>query len=81
MIVQLKLFAAAKDHVGSDVVAIEIPAGGTIADLRQAIVASYPELEQVLRHAMFAINADYATDTSTIESTDEVACIPPVSGG
>jgi molybdopterin converting factor small subunit len=38
-------------------------------------------LAVVLRHAMFAVNTDYAADDTVIPPRAEVACIPPVSGG
>jgi molybdopterin converting factor subunit 1 len=74
------MFAAARDAVGSSV-DVEVPDGATVADLRSQLITDYPQLAELIRRAMFAIDATYANDDSVISSVNEVACIPPVSGG
>lgn len=81
MNVTLKLFAVAKQLAGADTLEIDLPPEATIADLRAAVAAQYPALEYLVRRAMFARNADYAADQAIIQPGDEIACIPPVSGG
>lgn len=81
MTVRVKLFAAAKELVDRDDLDVELPDNGSVADLRAAIAREYPALETIARHAMFAVNADYANDNTKIRPGAEVACIPPVSGG
>jgi molybdopterin converting factor small subunit len=49
--------------------------------LRQAIAEQYPALADLVAHALFAVNADYASDAIPIPAEAELACIPPVSGG
>jgi molybdopterin synthase sulfur carrier subunit len=41
---------------------------------------NYPPLKELASY-MIAVNNNYASDTQTILSTDEIALIPPVSGG
>ena len=60
---------------------IALQQGDTVADLRRAITASYPELQGIIEQAVFAINTDYASESTEIRAEDEIACIPPVSGG
>lgn len=81
MIVQVRLFAAAKDLAGCNIVSVELPDGSRVADLRAKLIEQTPALAQILDHVLFSINAEYATDQSSISAADEVACIPPVSGG
>ncbi len=81
MNVAVKLFAAARDCVDQDVIHVEVADQSTVADLRSAIAAAYPELEPILQHTMFAIDADYADDATIVQASQEIACIPPVSGG
>ncbi len=81
MIVQVKLFAVAKQLVGRDTASVELPDEPTVADLRTALARDYPALEVTLAHVVFAVNAEYATDQTHLSTTDEIACIPPVSGG
>jgi molybdopterin converting factor subunit 1 len=81
VIVEVKLFAVARQLAGGDTIRLELAEHATVGDLRAAIVQRHPELATVLRHAMIAVNADYAGDEAIIPPAAEVACIPPVSGG
>jgi molybdopterin converting factor subunit 1 len=81
MVVRVKMFAAAKQMAGADSVAVEVDEPVTIDRLRTALVAQVPALAGIMRHAIFAINTDYVSSQAIISPRDEVACIPPVSGG
>ncbi len=81
MNVQVKLFAVANQLVGNDTASVELPAEPTVADLRRALERDYPALSSTLASVVFAVNAEYATDQTRLSTTDEIACIPPVSGG
>ena len=81
MKIEIKLFAVAKQLVGAEVVPVELPDSATIGQLRSALAQQYPPLEKIAPQLMFAINADYAGDSTLIPAEAEIACIPPVSGG
>ena len=81
MNVDVKLFAVARQLVGTAVVTIEVPDDATIAQLRTALGEKCPQMAEMLRHLAFSVDADYATDDAIIPPDSEVACIPPVSGG
>jgi len=81
MMLRVKLFAAARQWAGREEVEVELPDGGTLGDLRERLVAAHPPLAAVVTRSMFAVNADYAGDERTLSPDDEIACIPPVSGG
>ena len=81
MKVRVKLFAVAKELAGQDELAINVPLGATIADLRRAMENEYPALVRVLPHALWAVNAEYARHDTTINERSEIALIPPGSGG
>jgi molybdopterin converting factor subunit 1 len=81
MIMRVKLFAVAKELAGCDELSVELPAGATIRDLRGAIVDASPALARIVPHAVWAVGAEYANDTTSINEKSEVALIPPVSGG
>lgn len=80
MNVEVKLFASARERLGAEAIRVEVD-GNTVGDLRNALTAAYPELAPILQQSLFAINTDYADDATVIHVSDEVACIPPVSGG
>jgi sulfur-carrier protein len=81
MIVPVRLFAAAKDLAGSDVVSVEVGEGATIADIRAALLTSAPALASIVPHAMWAVDAEFAPESTPVSDKNEVALIPPVSGG
>ena len=81
MKVQVRLFAAARQRLGRETIEVWLPPGATLADLRRAIVQSQPELSDLIPRALFAIDAEYASDEVPLSESAEIACIPPVSGG
>jgi molybdopterin converting factor subunit 1 len=81
MKVTVKLFAAARDLAGGDQLAVELPGGATIGELRKRLRQECPSLGPLLAHAMFAVDATYVSDDAPISPHAEIACIPPVSGG
>jgi sulfur-carrier protein len=76
---RVKAFGITKDLLGGREAFIEI-SGGTVADLRAALAERYPQLSG-LRSLFIAVNNDYADDTLLLNISDEIALIPPVSGG
>lgn len=81
MKVVVKLFAGARELVGRADVEVEIAEGSRLSTLRVALVEQYPALGPLLPHAIFALNANYATNDMLVPKHVEIACIPPVSGG
>ena len=79
--VSVRVFAALREHLGRDHMAMELPAGATIADLRKSLCEHFPGLVSIWNHVGFAVDNAYVSDTSPIESDVEVCVIPPVSGG
>lgn len=81
MNVRVKLFAAAQQQVGQDVVQVELPESATVADLREHLAARFPALRSWVSHLLFAVNHQYATDDVPLAADAEIAGFPPVSGG
>lgn len=81
MKVCVKLFAVARQRVGQNVVDVELAGAPTVRKLRDALAVSHPALADVLPHARFAVNSEYADEAQVIPAGAEVAVIPPVSGG
>lgn len=80
MEVNLLLFGITKDLVGKQKLHLAIPMSTTVADFRKILVEKHPELHE-LDGISIAVNSEYATDGHVLVHNDEVALIPPVSGG
>jgi molybdopterin converting factor subunit 1 len=81
MRVTVRLFARLRDIAGAPELSRDVPADSTVRSVWQTLVADYPEFEQYERSISTALNADYARMASTVRDGDEVAFLPPVSGG
>jgi molybdopterin converting factor subunit 1 len=81
MTCRVRLFARAKDLAGTDVVAVSLLSGATVADLRHRIAADYPTLAGLLSRCAVAVDDEFAEDALILPAGAEVALLPPVSGG
>jgi molybdopterin synthase catalytic subunit len=79
--VRVRLFAIQRELAGTREVALEVPPGSTIEDVWAALVDRFPALAPGRQAVRFARNGEYTDPATTLEDGDEVACIPPVSGG
>ncbi len=73
-------FGIAREIFGSGQVSLPLGNAATVADMRSALEKQYPRLGQLATY-MVAVNNEYAANTRTLQPTDEIAIIPPVSGG
>ncbi|MPY87855.1 MAG: MoaD family protein [Luteitalea sp.] len=81
MRVTVRLFARLRDVVGETELVREIPPDATVADVWQALAVEWPAVAAYGASLSCAVNADYARMTARVEDGDEVAFLPPVSGG
>ncbi len=81
MNVTVKLFARAREVAGAAEVRVEVPEGVTVGALRERLRQDYPRLAGLLPRCVVAVAAEYADDAAVVREGDEVALIPPVSGG
>jgi molybdopterin converting factor small subunit len=81
MTIKILLFASAADIAGRQSVSVEVPAGATIADAAAAVRNALPELSRVLDVSRWAIDCEFVPLTASLAVSQEVALIPPVSGG
>lgn len=76
---RVRLFAAAREAAGT---ATDTLAGDTISDVLQAAVAKYgTHFGDVLTSCKVWLNGEEASTTTHVTDDDEVAILPPVSGG
>jgi molybdopterin converting factor subunit 1 len=81
MRVTVRLFARLRDIAGTSELARDVSPGATIGDLWRQLAGEFPELAQYERSISSAVNADYARMNQVVADGDEVAFLPPVSGG
>ncbi len=73
-------FGVAKDIVGGSELKIEGQHAQNVSELKKYLNETYPKFLEYKSY-MVAVNQSYATDDITISDSDEIALIPPVSGG
>jgi molybdopterin converting factor small subunit len=71
----------ARELGGADVVSVDVPDRGVVADVRRALADACPKLAGMATHVLIAVDAEYADDGTPVTAQSEVALIPPVSGG
>jgi molybdopterin synthase catalytic subunit len=79
--VRVRLFAIQRELAGTREVALELPEGADVEAAWLALVGRHPLLGPGRPSVRFARNGDYADPTTPLADGDEVAMIPPVSGG
>ncbi len=81
MKVRVRLFASAKDSVGQREILLDLPEGTTARGLLQRLAAEHPGLRGLAPSIRLAVNREYVEGSRLLAEGDEVALIPPVSGG
>lgn len=79
--VRVRLFAMQREAAGTKELRVELPRGATVEDAWSAVAGTVPALAPGRASLRFAVNGRYADPDAPLEDGDEVACIPPVSGG
>ena len=81
MIVRLRFFASLRERMKASEAQRELADAATIDDLWRALCRERPDLEPLSRSISFAVNREYVERDHVLADGDEVALIPPVSGG
>ena len=81
MKVKVLFFASVRDMVGTREIEWEESEGATVGQLKEDLVARFPKMSGLGRVLSLAVNAEYVDDSAVLRTGDEVAIIPPVSGG
>ena len=81
MRVTVRLFARLRDIAGSSELTREVVPESTIESVWKTLVEEFPDLSAYRRSISTALNADYARMEETVHEGDEIAFLPPVSGG
>ncbi|MEQ1869046.1 MAG: MoaD/ThiS family protein [Vicinamibacterales bacterium] len=81
MRVTVRLFARLRDIAGSAELTREIGADACVGSVWRSLVAEFPDLAAYQQSMSSAVNADYARMDDAVHDGDDVAFLPPVSGG
>jgi molybdopterin converting factor subunit 1 len=81
MRVVVRLFAGLAEAAGARTITLDLPEGATADAARRAIADRFPTTAAACERVALAVNAEYAPAEQTLPDGDEVALIPPVSGG
>lgn len=80
MNLNILLFGITRDIIGDHSFTIYLNEGENVSDLKKYLFTKYPQMKK-LRSLMIAVNNEYASDDLQLSEKDEIALIPPVSGG
>lgn len=79
--IRLKFFASAREIVGKKDLVIDIKRGSKAKDVLDRLMERYPDLKQLEDQLILAVNKQTGRADKMIEDGDEIAVLPPVSGG
>jgi molybdopterin synthase catalytic subunit len=77
----VKLFASYREALGKDEVDVDVEDGSDVSSLIEVIKKNCPELGKLTETVIVSINREYADYNTILKNGDEVALLPPVSGG
>ena len=79
--IKVKLFAILRERVGESEITITVPTGITVNYLNSEILKKYPQLKSFNNKFVTSVNWKVTAGDTIISSKDEIALLPPVSGG
>ncbi len=78
--INILLFGITKELAGQQKLQMQLPEATNVADFKKLLNKEYPKLIE-LDSLAIAVNSEYASDDIVLQANDEIALIPPVSGG
>jgi molybdopterin converting factor subunit 1 len=79
--IRVLLFGAAADRAGTRETELPVEGGATLAEVWPLLAERHPDLAPMRDTLAFAVNGEYARADDDVSPGDEIAVLPPVSGG
>ena len=79
--IKVRLFALYRERLKMSELTLMVPEGSTVRDLVSQLAQEHPNIGPLLEHTAIAVNEVYAENTQILAESDELALLPPVSGG
>jgi molybdopterin converting factor subunit 1 len=79
--IKVLLFGAAADRAGTREIELPVDKRVTLAEIWPLLARRHPDLTPMRDTLAFAVNGEYARGDAGVSPGDEVAVLPPVSGG
>jgi len=81
MRINLRFFASLRERLGRSEETREVPPGATVRTVWEMLKREHPDLATIERSLAFAVAQEYVDKDHPLQDNDELALIPPVSGG
>jgi sulfur-carrier protein len=81
MRIKVRFFASLRERLGRSEVICEVPPHATVSMVWEVLLCEHPELAAIERSLAFAVAQEYVDKGHPLQDNDELAIIPPVSGG
>ena len=77
----MHFFALYRERAGRSAASLEVPSGTTLGEALEVIRGLYPQLAPPIVDIVAAVNTEYGDPATVLHEGDDLALIPPVSGG